>query len=380
MKKPVGWVCCVFFVLIGALFAQSGAGIQEADTSLVNKYKVNFAVPDIPAFSMLGSQPGELLRPSTPEALGVILSEFMSGNSLVIPRSLAVEVAPFMLFKYNNLTLQDYDRNAILYSLRISLGAVRSDSLEAAANLSLGARITLLDRGDLKNDRNYRRQLFDFTGNIAALKDHFQDEFLQDNNYTIQEVLVDSSKRLEMERYIDKRVVEYQQEKMGGRTFSEYLQEMKNRYKQANWNRQKWDMAVGVLGASPDTLAQNIKFRRVSFWTTYGLPVRHWGQILVGGNVSYNSNQQDFFEFSAASRFYGGINEIKGFLETQYQYQDLIQRNQVMVNLGSEVSLKSGIWVLLTAGIEYFSDEANEGSQFTSHFDVRFTLPERWPF
>jgi hypothetical protein len=60
--------------------------------------------PDSPAFVLLGVSPTEIQRPTTPTELSVALGSFVSQGSLVVPDSLAVEVAPYWLVSHPKLT------------------------------------------------------------------------------------------------------------------------------------------------------------------------------------------------------------------------------------------------------------------------------------
>ncbi len=369
-------ICFLGYTL---LYAGDDAAGHQNDSTLVKHYKVNFAVPDIPAFKSLDIYPDRLLRPSTPEAFSTAAAQFLDGNRIVLPRSFAVEVAPFMLLKYNHLTLNDYDRHAVLYSLRLSVATQRSSRTDKTSDLAVGARLTLIDKGDLKNDRRYRAELFKLTGDVVTLKNQYQLDFLTKNNYSIQDVLQDSAKSAEMQEYIEERLQEYALAYLEGKSFDEYLQEIKNKYREENWNKQKWDIAFAVLGRSPDSLARNIKGSRVSFWTTYAQPVGNWGQLLFGGNTAYSTDSSNTMSFAFASRMYGGTNDIKVFLEAQYRYADLHRFQHLLINLGGELSLSSGLWCSFSAGVQTEkSDLLERSSHFISSFDVKFTLPEKF--
>ena len=97
-------------------------GQSQEDTSLVKNLRLNFAVPDMPAFQLLGTNPSHILRPSTPREFAVMASDFGLNNDFALPSSFAAEIAPFILFKSNNLTLSEYDKHSELYSLRVSVG------------------------------------------------------------------------------------------------------------------------------------------------------------------------------------------------------------------------------------------------------------------
>jgi len=78
-----------------AIIPVMGLAQNNAD-SLINKYKLNFALPDFPAFKSLDIDGSHLLRPSNTTEFGVIASEFYNGKNLIIPESFALEVSPIL--------------------------------------------------------------------------------------------------------------------------------------------------------------------------------------------------------------------------------------------------------------------------------------------
>jgi len=369
----------LLFILISNSLAFAQKIYQdEVDNSLVSKFKVDFAVPDLPAFKLLGTEPSSLLRPSTPEILSVITSNFFNGSNLVIPQSFAAEISPLLLLNANNLTLQEYDKNAILYSLRLSIGTMRNESTNDPGHLSLGLRVSLIDQGDLKNDKAYRKELYQITSDLVDLDKLYEDEFYRLKDWLPDDVFNDPEKREEMEVYVQNKKNEYINNAWG-ESLDERLSRLKKEYKTNNWNKQKMDVAYAILGVSPDSLLTKLKFSKHSFWLTYSHPISSWGQWLIGGNLSILSDSTSYFSFSLASRVYFGTNRIKGFLEVQYQRDDLVESNNLLLNLGTELNLVDGIWINFYAGVESlnFAND-DKKSEINSHFDLRFTIPENF--
>ena len=83
--------------------------------------------PDSPAFAILGVSPSEIQRPTTPTEVSVALGSFVSAGSLVVPDSLAVEVAPYWLFPHPELTGEAMAESSIgqamLRNFTVSLGS-----------------------------------------------------------------------------------------------------------------------------------------------------------------------------------------------------------------------------------------------------------------
>ena len=357
-------------VILNLLTVYAYSQVSPPDTALVKNFKLNFAIPDLPAFKILDSNPSNLLRPSTPEAVSALLSDFGSGNQVILPQSFAAEIAPYIMMKASTLTLSEYDKHSELYSLRISIGTQRDPENDITTHLAVGARMTLIDEGDLKNDKAYRQNLFDILASKVAEKDDLQMKFLLENNLKIIDVASNPALLKQQEDFIDSNI------KMNYQAAIDSLNQV---YKERNWNKKKLDIAMAALGSSPDSLAKDTKFSKFSLWATYGTPIGENGQLLLGWNFNYikglAEGSDDYTSNSIVSRLYGGVNRYKGFLELQYKRDENLNANFYFANVGGEFAITYGIWANLSAGLERnWTDGKNS---FSSHFDLRFTIPEK---
>lgn len=362
--------------------------VTKDDTTLVRNFKLNFAVPDQPAFKVLGTESSNILRPSSTEVVSLITSNFLQGITPVIPNSFSLEVAPLMLIQSNSLTLQQYDKNSILYSTRVSLGTELGNKGSKSRNLGIGLRTTFIDKGDLKNDREYRKQLYKLTSELVAGDNRLKQEWLVANDLTIQEVIMNDSLNALMESYIEIESLKY-----NGKSFKDRLATLKRYYRQKNWNKQKLDFAAAVLLNSEDSLITNLKYNSTEIWLTWALPVQQWGQILIGANYANVNDYQiltDTFNInvsnniSLSSRLYGGTNRFKGFIEGQYELSltEVDNIHTILINGGSEFNITDGIWVGATIGINMKKDKtlSKFDSNLVGNIDFRFTLPENFKF
>ena len=156
-----------YLLLLVLLVCALSCHAQNQET--IGQNKLNFAVPDLPAFKALGSEPSNILRPSTPESFSLIVSQFYNGDNISLPANFAAEIAPWILAKSNKITLAEYHKHDILYSTRVSLGTSR-DSLNQY-NFAVGLRFSIIDEGDLKNDEEFLKLLFGKLENHLDKKD-----------------------------------------------------------------------------------------------------------------------------------------------------------------------------------------------------------------
>ncbi|MCK4465079.1 MAG: hypothetical protein KAU83_05150 [Bacteroidales bacterium] len=333
---------------------------------------MNFAVPDLPALKGLGAEPSTILRPSTPEVFSFITSNFFSDEKIVIPNSFAAEFAPFILANSHKMTLQKYQKNPELYSLRISVGSFKDTS--NISNLSVGIRITVIDKGDLKNDKQFLEKLTSILRQRVKKMDYFRDEYQRINNISEEDFA-------ENKNGVQEIIKEYATSKIKEDT-DKHIEQLKEKYKTENWNSEKFDIAFAVVGTSSDSIVKNTKFNSFITWLTYGYPMfENSGQVLVGGNLrvfkGYN-NDKYYVEPSLGSRVYLGTNRIKGFSEVQYTYNQYEGKSHFLLDVGGEFNISDGIWLDFYVGID--RNPASNVSEFISNFNFRYTLPEKFKF
>ncbi len=149
------------------------------DTTLAKKFRLDFAIPDHPAFNILDDNPDEILRPSGSEIFSMIYSNFITGRVPVIPKDFAMEFSPGQLIKANTLQYGDFRVNSvrtkrsgettsfypninpkeILYGTRISIGTKINDDVDSLQNLGIGLRIPLINKGDYRADTVYQNKI-----------------------------------------------------------------------------------------------------------------------------------------------------------------------------------------------------------------------------
>lgn len=364
---------------------------QRVDSLTLSKLKLNFAVPDMPAFKSLGTESSDLLRPSTVQALAITTSEFYQDRKLLLPQAFAMEISPSLLInaKKGPVELRKYAKRAVLNSLRFSLGSSKDSSLSPSGrNLSFGLRISLIDKGDLTTDTSYQASLSvaleRFRKNVSnvSLK-----EFAISKNIDITgdawEDLIVSDKKLKAE--FDVYLANEEEESQ--KVFLEELAKLKEDYRKKYWNATKLDFAAAILSSSPDSLVKNIRFNRAELWLTWAQKVGENGQFLLGANAKTVKNLLDtvkatqnnsYFNLSIPARYLLGTNRVKGFVEGQYSYIGELKENKFLLNLGAELNIIDGVWVNVYGGLDY--NKSVGSTTFVTNFNLKLTLPENFNF
>ena len=128
-----------------------GAGAAEAEADAIPDFD-QIRAPDSAALALLGVATAEIQRPTTPTELGIALGSFVSGGDLVVPDSLAVELAPYWMVSHPELTGDDMAESsvseALLRNFTVSLGtATRTIEVGDGAGGMTDASVTDLALG-----------------------------------------------------------------------------------------------------------------------------------------------------------------------------------------------------------------------------------------
>ncbi|HVN58746.1 MAG TPA: hypothetical protein VMT63_10635 [Bacteroidales bacterium] len=359
----------IIFILSFKCHAQTS--LQEPD-SLLRKFKLDFALPDVPAFKSLENEPSKILRPSTPEAFSALVSEFFTGNELILPKSLGIEVSPLLIAGSNKLTLNSFKKHPVLYSTRISFGSYRNS--DRISTSSVGIRLTIIDKGDAKNDNKFLGNLTSLLSNSLKSEIKIRNEYLKEMKYTFEQWATDTVIKAEVDSVVSTRYT-----KPGD--LDKKIERLKEDYKKENWNSQKLDFAFALTGYSKDSLVKSLKYKSTAFWLTWALPVKKFGQLLLGSHVfTYKDSADNKFytDFYLNSRLYVGSNRLKGFAELQYAMQQKDNIKKVLFDLGAEINISNGIWLDFYSGVD--KKLPNENPVLSTSFRLRFTLPESFKY
>lgn len=355
--------------------------LQKADSVVLGKAKLDFAIPDIPAFKALGVDPSNILRPSAVKDFSLMLNNFGDNGFSTIPRDLAVEVAPALFLK-PWYTLQQYRQNGALRFLtksRISLGT-NDDAATRVNTIATGFRATLFDKGDFRLDSAFQQE------HIFARMGQLQDglstrlaEYIRRIGGPVVYAQLDRARQAEIRDSIFRAV-----ESDAGFVLDTVVKQSIETYKREHWNASRMDFAYALMLRSPDTLVSNVRLNQHSFWATLALKPgarNSWGQLLLG--VAQNLVREDdrwLSSFTGSMRFYAGTNKFKGLLEVQYRSKDqksLRGPATLFTQLGVEASFFNGMWIQFSTGI-FNALEGDNKSALRSNLNLSLSFPENF--
>ena len=378
----------LIFISLSAAFRVHS---QDIDSVTLARLKLNFVVPDMPAFKALGTEPSDLLRPSTPQAFAVSVSEFYQNRQFVLPEAFAMEITPALLLNANKglAELQEYAKHRVANSFRLSIGTASDTALSVSGrSLSLGMRINLINKGDMVTDADYLAGISQALGRFREqVRSGTLVEFARQHDIDVTqvdweyEIFGNPQLKDAFDAYLSN------EEERSQKGFSVVLDSLKDDYKKRNWNATKLDVALSVLSASADSLVKSIRFSSTQLWVACALRAGKSGQFIVGFNSRISKDIRDtvsatkddmYFDLAIPARYLIGTNRVKGFAEAAYRFRTRSEEQRLMCHLGTEVSPLDGLWLNFYSGVDY-SLSSGYGA-FIANLDIKITLPERFNF
>src|ERR1043165_9003273 len=379
----------LFFTFTLLLFEFS----QAQSDKLAKDVKQDFVTPDHPAFKILGTDPSNILRPSNVKEFSTITGDYFKPPAYVIPRSFSAEIAPALLARSNKLSLADYAKNFVGYSCRVSLATVATDDKWQKRELGAGFRMTFIDKGDFRKDPDFLKGLALGVHQAHLLRDIFEtraiaqiggdaeynrlqkeydkaaEAYSRDSLAAITNNTPGSADKAETEKnraadaindYITSRQKElfdnYAKDPNKYKPIEDSINQLRERFKENNWNADRLDMGLALKFITPDTVfSKNMRYDKFSFWIAgakriEGKAGKAQQQLIFGGNftqqfkrldsrdtvisvydsvlnapveqkitTSADSIKQQQFTYSFSLRYYLGTNRIKGFTELQLE-------------------------------------------------------------
>jgi len=127
---------------------------KSIDSITTDDYYIDFAIPDLGAFTLLNSKPENITTPGNTKELAASLLNVVSGGTHISP-GLAIDWAPVRTF-WKSTTPQDYKNSHLWRNLQITLGTI-SDSI--GTKVGAGVKWTFVDNSDPLLDEQYEAKL-----------------------------------------------------------------------------------------------------------------------------------------------------------------------------------------------------------------------------
>ena len=342
-------VLLLLFVVCQEVRAQ--VGLEEK----VSQARLDFAVPEAPAFKILSTEPSIILRPSDPREVALSVADFARSGG-VLPKTFAAEFSPAMLIGGPQLTLQQYRDAPFLYRARISAATTRMDGSDFTY-ASFGLRLTIFDDGDPRFDDSYLKNLSDLALRInrpiAA---------------AVQERPPTSTGRIESS-VIDSLSIDQLEQKVVS---------LRDEQKEKSWYKQLVETGAAARFISSDSLVSRAKVDKYAGWIVASFPISGFGQWIFGGSGTLErgeSGRLDSSVVSLSTRIYLGGNDLKAYFEGQIDATDKTPARR-SIAAGGEIKLQFGLWLEFVATLQ---EMGSETSTIETSFKVHWSLPELIP-
>lgn len=340
------YFCAVlaFLLSLGEMSGQTRSDMRAADARL------NFAVPEAPAFAILNYTPSVIIRPSTTREIALAVADWIRGGS-VLPRAFAAEFSPGLLIGGRSLTIKKYNEEPFWYRTRISVASRSADDNSGRTQASLGLRFTLLDEADPRTDAEFLEGLTTLAVNINRAVGR---RVLDTPPTGTGPVVVDDPdlSALELE-----------------------LEQLRIRQREDRWNASVAEAAAAVRFGSADSLARNARSEKYQAWLAGAFGVKEWGQFmcnLTGSLERGAGGMMDSTSLALNSRFYFGSNDLKVYGEGQISAISNSPAHYLFT-VGGEFNPVSSFWLEFMAGFEKLG---NYPAVIRTSFHVRWSLPE----
>lgn len=357
--------------------ANTPAPIDPDDSMM--QVNADLAVPDSPAFTVLGVTPENVSHPTTPKEFATSLLNGVDqrGN---FQTGLALDFVPFLTFFGKQTSLNEYKEQRIsrfLARTQVSFATTKGVTEEdKSTRLALGLRMTLLDKGDPRLD--------------DALEECY-DSADDDPRFSTEAyvILPGDSEELKAEKRLKR-----------GNLLAELTKPCDDRARKRNWNATGWIVGVAPSWISKTGETNNFEWNGGGFWSTfaYGFEtvdaLKNNSQLLF--HVRYRDSElvpdadDPTLFFSEDSFYLGGRlriapgEEAKSIFSLEGNYIRSRKENGPWDNsrrfsLGLEQRIAENIWFALSVGGQGGrTDGANHAfvlSSFKWGFQQKKTTP-----
>lgn len=320
---------------------------------------VDLTVPSAPAFSVLGVNPQNVMRPSTPRELATSFLSGVDANGN-FQSGLALEMAPYMLFAGENVTLEKYRSNYLVRFLTntgLSFATTKgSDDSDKSVRVAFGLRAILwqAEGGD-------------------ARRSSFLDEAFKKLEFPPAEGSLEERTR---------RAAEPNEEQQ--RAWVTAWKSAKTQWEREHWNDTIWEVGLAPTWTSEEGDLSSARWSGAAFWTSFaygfegstdiGLPfLEKYSQLILHARarteerVPGPGTPPTFFEQDTAllgGRLRLGNERWALAMEGSYVHADRKdgQRNEDFgrLSIGAEVKVSDDLWLELAVGGDTGRDDNME--------------------
>jgi hypothetical protein len=353
---------------------------SKAESNPLSLANVDLAVPESPAFTVLGLTPETVVRPNSPRQFATALLSGVDRNGN-FQSGTALDTVPYLLLAGRELTLKQYQTSYKLrlasrtqFSFATTKGASEEDK---SVRLSLGLRMTLWDKGDPRTDSDLMKCFDDASRKyLAALK--------TPDILPLDQLPPTASEEEKLQSVREWAKYE-QQEAAANPTRLAESEECRAESRKKNWNKSSWIVAYAPSWISTSGETKNFNWNGGGIWTSVaygfeGFPgLEKHSQIIFHGR--YRSNEQvpdpeNQGSFLSQDSYFFGARARVGNENSTGSFEGVFVRSRpegksfdtsARYSVGLERRIAENLWFALAFGGENGrADGRNKGFVLTS--------------
>lgn len=347
IRTMIPLVPCIVSIVIGThVFGEEGSGDDLA------KVIESIAVPNSPAFNVLGVTPDKVTRPGNMRELAVGLLQGLDENGN-FQNGLAVDFSPYLLFVGDDLSLAEYRDNRFARfasHIQLSMGASKgTDNNDKSAKIAAGIRATIFDFGDPRMDTEFDKYFVDTCKRVSDKYGPIPPMISDAERATIN-----NSMQMDIENE---------------------LKPYRDIIAHNSVNQPALDVGLSPLWISDDGQSNNLTWGGLAAWSSFKIGIENF---LFIANVQYKTkdNQPDpetTGEMLEGSSFSGGAKARYGSLSwgllvqtvyTNFDPEGHDRDDRILYSVGGEIKLAENLW--LQASVGSTSASESDDSSFVS--------------
>lgn len=318
-----------------------------SDKVTADTTNIDLAVPESPAFAVLGFTPNTVIRPASPKAFASSLLNGLDQNGN-FQSGLAFDFTPFMLVSGENITIKDYNQQYLTrllsrtqFSFASTKGASSDDN---ATRLAAGFNVTLWDKGD---PRVYHPERGD-------------DDVLQcfANSLQLPPIIAPNTPQAEIDKI-----------NTGNKATNDQLADAcRDRARKANWNRSSWVIAYAPSWISKAGDSTGFKWNGAAAWTSvaYGFEgisaLERIAQLILHARYRSRERAPDSLNggvFLTQNSTFFGARFRAGSAKFGLNFEDTFIRTRIIggqtdnvnrLSIGAEARISDNLYFVITSG------------------------------
>ena len=334
MGKLLWTMLLIIFLTVTAVNIVSA---KEGKNDDLSKVIESIAIPESPAFSVLGITPDKVVRPGNGRELALALINGVNENGN-FQNGVALDFSPYLLLFGDNLTLAEYREHSFAQfasHVQLSFGTSKGqDDKDKSERVAAGLRATIFDSGDPRMDTK-------FDDCVKAAHDTVLNMGPIPPGAIVEEI---ADKIKERERILEQKV-----------------KQCRDKHAEESIGKPALDIGLSPLWISEDGQNKNLKSSGIAAWSSFKAGYK---RLLMIANVQYKSKDSQPAPAPTGGLLQGrsisgGLKARIGSAASAFLAQGVYtsftpegkQKDEYyLYSIGGEVKLANNLWLEVSVG------------------------------